>query len=343
MRLCGCLYNPHMRTRTAVALLIFAASIPAALAGDSSLLGLAPADSDVLIGINFKQIRESNFGKLIQGQVAGPDNVQFKAWTAQAGFDPFSDLDEILIAAPAKQNPNAFLMMRGKFDAAKLAQLAAVGGMKGSDYHGVQILARAGQQGGLSAVAVLESSLIVGGDEASVRAFVDRRGKSPGPGAAITAMAAEVSKANDIWVVLHAAPSAFVPPSAAAGPMGDLIRSIEQASLGLKLGTDIVFSLHAVTHTPKDAEGLAAAVRLFSGMAAANQQGNKQVGALLQKLKVDTEGNMAKLSLAIPEAEAEAAIRDAIASRKQAGKLAPAPAGPSSNEPGVVTLPAPKQ
>jgi len=344
-----CLYNrPHMRTSTAVALLSCAVLIPAALAADSSLLGLAPADSDVLIGINFKQIRESNFGKLIVAQMAGPGNAAFKAFVDQAGgFDPLRDLDEALIAAPAKQNPNAFLMLRGHFDVAKLSQLAAAGGMMGADYHGVRIMARAGQQGGFSAVAVVDSSLIVGGDEAGVRAFVDRRGQGPSLRAAIAAKAGEVSQANDIWMVMHAAPAAFAPPGAAAGPMGDLVQSIEQVTLGVKFGTDIVISVQAVTHTPKDAEGLVAALRLFSGMAAAGQKDNQRVAALLQRLKLDSEGSTAKLWLTIPEAEAEAAVRDAMAAQMHAKAASPAPAPapsePASKDPDVVTLPAPKQ
>ena len=87
-------------------------------------------------------------------QMAGPSHPEVKAFADQGGFDPMHDLDEILITAPAKQNPNALFLMRGKFDVAKLSQLAAMGGMKGADYHGVQILVRAGQQGGFSAVAV---------------------------------------------------------------------------------------------------------------------------------------------------------------------------------------------
>jgi len=343
----GCLYNRLlMRTSTAVALLSCAALIPAAPAADSSLLGLAPAGSDVLVGINVKQILESKLGKLITAQVAGPGHPEFKEFVEKAGFDPLRDLDEVLIAAPAKQNPNALLLLRGHFDTAKLSQLAVAGGMKGADYHGVRILARAGQKEGFSALAVLDPSLVVGGDEAGVRAFVDRRGQGPGLSAAIAAKAGEASKADDIWVVLHAAPSAFA-PGAAEGPMGGLMQSIEQATLGIKLGTDIVLSVHAVTHTAQDAEGLVGALRLFSGMAAANQKGNQQVATMLQRLKLESEGNTAKLSLAIPEAEAEAAIRDAIAAGMQAQKQAPAPSptssAPSSQDSGVVTLPAPKQ
>jgi hypothetical protein len=328
-----------MRIRTAVALMVCASWLPAARAADSSLLAQAPADSDVLVGINLKQIRESDLGKSILAQV-GTGNPQFQAMAAMAGFDPLRDLDEVLIAAPAKPNPTAFLMLRGSFDAAKLSQLAAVGGMKSADYHGVKIFNKPEDQSGVSAMAIIDRSLVVGGNQAGVQAFVDRRGQPSGMKADLAAKAAEVSKANDIWLVMHAAPAAFAPESATAGPMGDLVKSIEEATLGLKLGSDIVLSIGAVAHTAQDAEGLAAAVRLFTGMAAAGQKDNKQVAALLQKLKVGTEGSTAKLTLTVSEADAEAAIRDAIASMGQAKPAAtPAPGSDS----GVVKLPAQKQ
>jgi hypothetical protein len=299
--------------------------IPAARAADSSLLGMAPAGSEALVGINVKQILASDFGKMLIAQMAGPDHPEVNAFAGQAGFDPMHDLDEILIAAPAKQNPSALFLMRGKFDVAKLSQLATLGGMKGADYKGVQIMARAGQQGGFSAVAVMDPSLLVGGDEASVRAFVDRRGQSAGLGAEIAAKANEVSKTNAIWMVMHAALAAFAPQGANPGAAGKVMESIEQVSLGVRFGTDIVLWVHAVTHTPQDAAGLVGALQFFSGMAA-GQKSNPQMAALLQRLKMDSEGNTARLTMTIPEVEAEAAMRDAMAAGKKAAAPSPSTA-----------------
>jgi hypothetical protein len=165
----------------------------------------------------------------------------------------------------------------------------------------------------------MDPSLIVGGDEAGVRAFVDRRGQRAGLGAAIAAKANEASKANDIWMVVHAAPSAFSPQGANPGAAGKVMESIEQASLGVRFGSDIVISVQAVTHTPADAAGLVSALQFFSSMAAANQKANPQA-ALLERIKLTSEGNTARLSLAIPEAEAEAAVRDMMNAGARAAK-----------------------
>lgn len=312
-----CRYNPHMRTCTLIALLSCTLLIPAAPAADSSLLKLAPADSEALIGINIRQILNSDFGKMVMAQATGPGHPEVKAFSDQAGFDPMRDLEEVLIAAPAKQNPSVLFLLRGKFDAAKLAGFAAMGGMKGADYKGVQIMARAGQQSGFSAVAVMDPTLIVGGDEAGVRAFVDGHGEGAGLGEGIAAKAHEAWKANDIWMVVHAAPSAFSPQGANPGAAGKVMESIEQASLGVKFGSDIVIWVQAVTHTPEDAAGLVSSLQFFSSMAA-SQKSNAQMTAMLQRLKIGSEGNTAKISLTIPEADAEAAVREAMAAGKKA-------------------------
>ena len=256
----------------------YASWIPAACAADSSLLGLAPADSDALIGINLKQIRESDLGERTLAEV-GPDNPGYKEFATTACFDPFRDPDEVLIAAPATQHPKAPMMLRGSFDAAKLAQLAADGGMVPADCHGVQILSRAAHQEGFSALAIIDRALVVRGNQAGVQAFVDRRGQTAVLKVGLAAKPADAFKANDIWVVLQAAPAAFAPESATSGHMGPLLQSIEQASLGLKVGSDVVLFVNVVTHTPQAAEGLAAALRVFSWMAGAKQKDNKQVAA----------------------------------------------------------------
>ncbi len=323
-----------MRTRTAIALLICcAAFVAAAQAAEPNLLSLVPAGSDVLVGINFQQILASDFGKLILAQAGGPDNPQLKEFVAKSGFNPLLDLHELVIASPAKEKPKPFFLLRGKFDAAKLAELAGQGGLKPADYKGIQILSKAAADDPVSAVAVVDPSLIVGGDEAAVRGFVDRRGQPPALTGALAEKAAEVSKANDIWIVMHAAPSAFAPEAASSNPMGELLKSIQQATLGLKFGTDLVLSIHAVAATEKDAQGLVSAVQLFSGMAAASQQDNKQVAALLQRLKVDSVGTTARLLLAVPEVEIEAAIKEVIASKAKSQKTEGEQAPKSEAEP----------
>jgi hypothetical protein len=304
-----------MRTLTAVALLFCAASIAAAQPGDSSLLGFvgfAPAGSEVLIGINVARFLQSDLGKRATAELAKPENAGFRVLLEMAGFNPLHDVDEVLDAESSKQK---FCLMRGRFDARMLSRLAAAGGMDLVDYHGVQIVTiRGGQLDGL-ARAVVSPSILVGGDEATVREFIDRPGRGVGLAADVAARARELAKANDIWVLLDAPLSTILPQGANPGHAGRLIDSIERASLGIKFGADVAVWARAVTRTPQDAQTLVSAIGFVSAMVAATQQGNTQLAALLKKLKVEAEGNTTSVSLAMSEPEAEAAIEYAIDAR----------------------------
>jgi hypothetical protein len=315
-----------MRILLAIAVLTCAGCFPAAQAADTSLIGLAPQGSEVLVGFNLKQIRGAGLGQLLMSQ-AGPSNPDFKAFVDKAGFDPIRDIDEVVIAAPPTTGkPRAFILVRGTFDAARFGKLVTGAGATATEYHGIQIFTKPGeQQSPLSSIALIDASLLVAGDDQGVRAFVDRQGQPGGLGAELAAQAAEAAASNDIWVVLHASPAAFAPAGATPGQAVALLQSIERATIGLKLGTDIVLSANVMTHSPDEAQGLLSALQLVSGMAASSDPGANPAAAFLQKLQLESEGNAVKLRLAVPQTEVIAAIGKAM-TKMAPQKAAPTPA-----------------
>jgi len=210
------------------------------------------------------------------------------------------------------------------------------------------------------ALACLSASLLIGGDPESVRATIIRREQGSGPGAELAAKAAEMREANDIWFVSQVPPADLTGDARASevagNPQVQLLRSIDQASGGLKFGTNLILTADLTAHTPKDAESLAAVMRLFIGLAATSQRDSKQAGAILEKLALKAEGNSVKLAFSLPEAElmksVEAAMKQAQARVTARGQTPPPrpPAQPteikvysSPKDMGVVVLPAPKQ
>jgi hypothetical protein len=316
-----------------------------AWADGPDLIRFVPPDSGVLIGINLEQIRASKFGQTLLAKT-GAGNAQLKAFIALAGFDPLKDINEIVIASPAKGQKTAGLfLLSGSFDPTRFAELAVAPGMSATQWHGVQVITREQEQP--VAMACLDASLILGGDPETVRATIARRSQASGPGAELAGKAARMRAAHDIWLV------SMVPPGGLTGnAQPGMLQSVEQASGGLKFGDELAITADLTTHTPKDAEAMAAAMRLFAGLAASNQRNSKQAAAILEKLVLRTEGNSVKMSLRIPEAEMEKAIETAMASARQVsapGGSAPAAAPvptelkvySSPKDMGVVTLPPP--
>ena len=309
-----------MRNRPALLLFILPLISVLACAADQALLRFAPPDSGVIIGLNLERILASGFGRSLASQ-AKLDSPEVKKFVASVGFDPFKDIHEVLIAAPAKnQKGRGLFLLRGAFDPTKFAELAVQPGLTAAMYRGVQILTKNQQEQPLS-MACLDASTILGGDPESVRGAITRRDQGPGPDAALTAKALAIGAENDIWFVSHVSPAALTgdaPTAGAAGPQMELLRSIEQASGGVKFGTDFVLAADVTTKTSKDAESIAAMLRLFIGLAASNKRDAKQAAAILEKLVLRAEGNSVKLSISIPQAELEKSIQQAMEARKNA-------------------------
>jgi hypothetical protein len=312
MRVLSRVYNyAEMGIRCAVFVLLGGLCLWAA---EPSLLDLAPPESDLLVGLSLENIRGTDLGQFLLLQVK-PDNPQFKAFVAKAGFDPLRDVDEILLAAPAKGGKSrGLLLARGAFDATRFAELAVEPGTSTSAYRGVQILTRQEGQDEPLATALLSPSLIAGGDPESVRAAIERRRQNQRLQPRLAVKAADMALANDFWLVLNAPPTEFTGGTSPleTGAMADLVQSVEQASAGVKFGTDLLVSADIQTRTPKDAAGLAAALRLFIGLAASSQRDAKQAGAILEKLKLRAEGNAVRLWMSVPEAEIASSIRAAL-------------------------------
>ena len=104
-----------LRSSYAISISLLAAiSLPAA---DTALPGYFPAGTRVVIGLRVRSLVDAlaaqGIGKEAQEKVSG-----FLAQTPLAGFDPFHDVDEILLASTGEgQNPPSLVVMTGRFNA----------------------------------------------------------------------------------------------------------------------------------------------------------------------------------------------------------------------------------
>jgi hypothetical protein len=301
---------------------------------DPALINFAPPDSGVVIGINLDQIKASDLGQTIVSKL---DNADLKKFVATIGFDPLRDLHEILIAAPAgNRKSHGLFLLRGIFDPARFVEAAGKQpGVTASNYKGWVIMTTKGQGSEPMSLVCVNSSLLMGGDMESVRAALSRNGPGTGPNPGLAAKAAEMSLGYDIWLVSRVSPADFTgdaPQTNVGGSVQmELLRSIEQASGGVKFGTNILIAADLTTHTPKDAEGIVSVLRLFIGLAASNQHNAKQAAAILEKLSLNADGNSVKLSFSMPEAELAQAVQSSMggmmAQMKSGAAQGSAPAG----------------
>ncbi len=311
----------------------------AAGAADQALLSRIPADTKVVLGVNVAGFSASAAGKSLfsQAQTAQP---QLQQMVKAAGFDPLRDVQEVLVASRGDEAANSRMLVlaKGSFDAAKLAAMAGQQGAAAQNYRGVTVFA--GKQPSDGWLALLDSSLLAYGDPASMRRAIDGNGAGAGPDAKLRARISQAERNYDFWFATTAPLAEMAGPNAAAGELGaavmqgELLKAVEQMSGGIKLGTDLVFGIEAVTRSDKDAAALTDVIRFFAGMAQASAQKDPKTAqslGFLNQLKMSTQGNLAQISLTIPGAELNKVMQQALSTAMR--QVAPAKAEASPAKP----------
>jgi len=313
---------------------------------DPDLLKLAMPDAAVLVGIRLDQIRSSPLGQMILAQMDVPDE-EFKKVVALIGFNPVTDLSEVLIAAPAAPVAQQVLVLvRGAFDTARLGALATLGGGEVSSFQGVDIITMKQQQQSF-ALAGLDRSTLVLGDPKNVEGAIARRGAGLRVSPKLVARAEALAKLYDLWIISLVPPGQMakgVPNPQLGGLLkGDAFQGIREASGGIRLGRDVQFAFEVVTRSEKDATSLADVFKFILGLALT--QGKPEQAKLLESLQLNVEGTRVRFGLTIPEAEVAKVIEAqkkslAAARRKPPGE--PAPAQPTPQDTGVIIYSSPK-
>ncbi len=311
----------NARILTTATILTAFAGVLTARAADSQLVALVMPDAKVIAGVNVDQAKASPFGQYVLGQMQSNDVQQL---TALTGFDPTRDVHELLVASngtAASRHENGLALARGSFDISRITAAASAHGAATEIYHGVTIIEDPKKTHGL---AFLDTTLVVAGDLANVKAAIDR----PTTGTTIpTALAVQVnqwSSAQDAWVISAVPPYTLHPPLSAPGIPGvgpnaqNAFGKIEQAAAGVKLGALVVVTAQAQADTAQDATTMGDALKLLANLALmqAGQQ-NPQLAALVQSLAVTTQGNLLKVTFSLPEDQLQQLVKPPHQSRSE--------------------------
>jgi len=298
--------------RPALALFLFAGLMCAA---DPGLMNLLMPNAKVVAGINVGQAKTTPFGQFLVSRMPAENHL-----TAKTGFDPRTDLQEVLIGTAGQPPQQGLVLARGSFNTEVIFAAAAAAGHTVETYNGVPILT--GKENSLThAVAFLGNSIAIAGDLDSVHGAIDRRtATSSAIDAALAAQIGQLSDSLDAWSI------STVPLSSLANQKlpdeqlntllsSDLLKSIQQTSGGVKFGQSVQFSGQAVADSSQNATALADVVRFLGNMAQANAPASAAaaIGSLLQSLSVQTDGNTINLAAALPESQLENLVRNAHA------------------------------
>ncbi|HWE49208.1 MAG TPA: hypothetical protein VG273_05445 [Bryobacteraceae bacterium] len=298
-----------------------------AFGADPKLLNLVMPDVKVLAGANVVNAKISPLGQYVVNTVQG-SGVQFKALIAATGFDPFSDVTEIVAATaadPAK--PGGLVMMDGTFKVDQI--VAALQGQKVpatvQPYAGATLITLTDPKAKVTpAVAFVGTSIAVAGDLAAVEAALDRSSAANSLDPALAARVASLSGNDDAWIVGNASISALLAgrtatPGGAANMASQMLQNIQSYSVALKLSDNVDTAIELQANTPENADALGNVFKLVANLGTMNATNDPQTAGLmqlLQKLQVTTSGTAVDLALSVPEATMEGLIKTISSSAK---------------------------
>ena len=301
---------------TATLLAVFSGVLPAA---DSRLLSLVMPDATVLAGVNVDQAKATPFGQYVLTTLLQSQAQQLQQLATQTGFDPRRDVNELLLASTsAAGNKTGLALARGVFDPAKIAAAAQSAGAGAELYGGFSIIEDPQHQNGF---AFLDSTVVVAGDLANVKAAIDRsRAGGPTIPAALAAQVNQLSAAQDAWAISTVPPSTLRPPAGAPPAAGanvqNALQKIESGSAGVKFGSMVVVTGQAKAATPEDASSVANVLKFFVNMAQAQASQHPAAAALAQSLVVSAQGSTVKITLSLPEGQIQQLVKPTAAARK---------------------------
>jgi hypothetical protein len=300
-----------------------------AFAADPTLLQMVMPDAQVVSGLQVDQAKNSVFGAYVLSHLS-VNELKLEQFTAQTGFDPRSDVNEIVMASNWKANTpdNRWIVLaHGTFNVAKITSAALANGGNPALYQGVNLVTHVARSNSQveTAIAFLDSNTAMAGDLVSVKAAIDRKQSNAPADSNVLNKAQEVSAKNDFWFVTLVPLSNFsgaIPNPNLSGAMnGNLLAAVNQASGGIRFGDTVTLSAEAITRSEKDAQALVDVVKFFAGLVQLNRQKDPaagQVATLLDTLQATATGNITTISLAIPEQQLEQMLNRARPPRVRA-------------------------
>jgi hypothetical protein len=296
---------------------LFAVFSGALSAADPRLLNLVMPDATVLAGVNVDQAKATPFGQYVLTTLLQSQAQQLQQLATLTGFDPRRDVHELLLASSgAPGGKTGLALALGAFDPAKIAAAAQLAGAGAETYSGVSIVEDPQHQNGF---AFLDSTLVVAGDLANLKAAIDRRSGGP---TIPTTLAAQVNQlsSEDAWAISTVPPYSLKPPAAVPPAAGvnvqNALQTIQSAAAGVKFGSVVVLTGQAQAATPQDASQLGDVLKLFVSMAQLQSAQHPEAAALAQSLVVTTQGSTVKITLSLPEDQIQQLVKPNAAPRK---------------------------
>ena len=282
-------------------------------AADPQLLNLVMPDAKILAGVNVSQAKTSPFGQFVISQLQSQDQ-RLQDVITKTGFDPRSDLDELLLASNgAQSNPSHLTLACGTFNVTQIKAAATAAGATSEVYKSITIVEnlKHGQAFAfLSHTCDSGFSIAVAGGVADVKGAIDRQTAPAKVDASLL-----VTADQDAWAASLVPPPAIQPPANAPNVPAvpsTVFQNVQQAQGGIKFGATVMLNAQLQADIAQNATALANVLQFLLNLGQMQAQQNSQAAAALKTVNITTSGNMVNVSADVPEAQAESVIQSIV-------------------------------
>jgi hypothetical protein len=278
-----------------------------------SELGYVPADVTVVAYADVRHIMNSEFRQRLRGVL--PDSREKDQLLAEIGIDVERDIDTVLAGvgpSEERQGASPLVLLRGRFDAARIEQVAVSRGAAAEDYQGRRLIVgpaardRTGDgdpepspERRQPAIAVLEPGLIGLGSLDALKRAVDTAGSANTVRNNTDLMSAvtEVAASSDAWVAGRADVVSGHEglPDAVKEPLS----SVEWFALSADIDRAVVCRLRAAASDPKAGENLRGMVNGAISMARVMAGKDARLAGVLDSLQASGTGADIELSFTV--------------------------------------------
>jgi hypothetical protein len=279
-------------------------------AKDAALLALVPPDSRVVAAVDADRARSSQFGEMLVDRVADSDS-NFKAFLSKTGFDMRRDVHDFVFAGTGKADSAGEILARGNFNPRRIEATAKSRGLVVETYRGADLILNSNHTA-KSAMGFPAPGIAVIADVATVEAIIRRKNAPAALDPELQKLIDHVARNNDAWFASLSAGALAAPQisnqnrTAAAA-----IRTIQQASGGLRFANPIPASVDAVTGSSGEASALSVVIRGMAALARIGHPSDPYLGTLAaaKDLNIAANGNTVHLSFTLAEKDAEQLVR----------------------------------
>lgn len=284
------------------------ATASAFAAKDAGLLALVPPDSRVVAAIDASRARNSQFGEMLVDRVAASDS-NFKAFLSKTGFDMRRDVHDFVFAGTGNPNSAGEILARGHFSPSRIEATAKSRGLVVETYRGAALILNSNHTA-KSAMGFPAPGIAVIADVSTVETIIRRKSAPAALNPELRKLIEHVAGNNDAWFASLSA-GALAAPQVKQKTAAAAIRTIKQASGGLRFADPIPVIADAVTGSSGEAEALSVVLRGMAALARISHPSDPYLATLgaAQNLNITANGSAVHLSFSLAEKDAEQLVR----------------------------------